>query len=71
MRGASPAEPRARLHLDLFVDTTEEQRSEVDRLVALGAQPVDPPEPDFVVLADLDGNLFCVVDLSCAPSGSA
>jgi catechol 2,3-dioxygenase-like lactoylglutathione lyase family enzyme len=27
-----------------------------------------PAEPDFVVLADPDGNVFCVVDLSRAPS---
>jgi hypothetical protein len=29
---------------------------------------VSPPEPDFVVLADPDGNVFCVVDLSRPPS---
>jgi hypothetical protein len=28
-----------------------------------------PPDPDFVVLAGPDGNAFCVVDLSKAPSG--
>lgn len=42
------------------------------RLVGLGASRVDwdlyPPDPDFVVLADPDGNAFCVVDLSAAPS---
>ncbi|MGW0904150.1 VOC family protein [Streptomyces sp. NPDC002853] len=74
MHSASPAEPRPRLHLDLFADTTGEQRTEVRRLISLGAQAVDwdlyPPDPDFVVLADPDGNLFCVVDLSRAPSGS-
>jgi len=46
---------------------------EVRRLVGLGARTVDwdlyPPEPDFVVLAGPDGNIFCVVDLSHAPSG--
>jgi hypothetical protein len=26
-------------------------------------------DPDFVVLADPDGNAFCVVDLGSAPSG--
>ncbi|MFK0118047.1 VOC family protein [Streptomyces sp. NPDC090994] len=71
---ASPAEPRPRLHLDLFTDSAEEQRAEVQRLIGLGARAVDwdlyPPEPDFVVLADPDGNIFCVVDLSNAPSGS-
>ncbi|PRX99424.1 VOC family protein [Allonocardiopsis opalescens] len=75
MRSGSPAEARPRIHLDLLVDTTAEQQAEVERLVGLGASRVDwdsyPPEPDFVVLADPDGNLFCVVDLSRAPSGSA
>ncbi|MDL4817984.1 VOC family protein [Actinomadura opuntiae] len=74
MRSESPAEPRPRLHLDLFVDSAAEQEAEVERLVGLGASRVDwdlyPPDPDFVVLADPDGNLFCVVDLSHAPSGS-
>lgn len=74
LRSASPAEPRPRLHLDLFTDTTQEQRTEVERLIALGARAVAwdlyPPDPDFVVLADPDDNLFCVVDLSRAPSGS-
>nr|WP_249123904.1 VOC family protein [Saccharopolyspora erythraea] len=73
MRSESPAEARPRIHLDLLVDTTEEQEAEVERLVALGASRVDwglyPPNPDFVVLADPDGNVFCVVDLSRAPSG--
>jgi hypothetical protein len=35
--------------------------------VALGAERVDwdsfPDDPDFVVLADPDGNRFCIVDL--------
>ncbi|MEV4603687.1 VOC family protein [Amycolatopsis sp. NPDC049253] len=74
MRSSSPVERRPRLHLDRFVDAAEEQRSEVERLVALGAQQVAwdsyPPTPDFVVLADPEGNVFCVVDLSHAPSGS-
>lgn len=74
LRSASPAEPRPRLHLDLFTATTEEQQTEVRRLLSLGARAVEwdlyPPDPDFVVLADPDGNLFCVVDLSRAPSGS-
>ena len=73
MTSASPAEPRPRLHLDLFVDTTDEQDAEIRRLLELGATETDwdsyPPQPDFVVLADPDGNLFCVVDLSRAPSG--
>ncbi|WP_116200129.1 VOC family protein [Amycolatopsis circi] len=73
MRSESPAESRPRLHLDLYTDTADEQRAEVERLIDLGARRVDwkhyPPKPDFVVLADPDDNLFCVVDLSNAPSG--
>ncbi|WP_255638837.1 VOC family protein [Amycolatopsis sp. DSM 110486] len=41
MRSSSPVERRPRVHLDLFVDTSDEQRAEVERLVALGAQQVD------------------------------
>lgn len=52
-----------RVHLDLY---TEEQDAEVDRLVALGAARTDwelyPDDPDFVVLADTEGNRFCVID---------
>ncbi|WP_020667701.1 VOC family protein [Amycolatopsis nigrescens] len=73
MRSESPAEALPRIHLDLLVDTAAEQRAEVRRLIGLGARDPGwdryPPKPDFVVLADPDGNLFCVVDLSNAPSG--
>ena len=72
MRSDSPPEPRPRLHLDLLVDTTDEQTTEVERLVGLGATVPEwddyPAEPDFVVLTDPEGNVFCVVDLSRAPS---
>ncbi|RSN43839.1 glyoxalase [Streptomyces sp. WAC 04229] len=75
MRSESPAEPHPRVHLDLYTDSAEDQRAEVRRLVGLGAREADwdryPPDPDFVVLADPDGNVFCVVDLSNAPSGGA
>ncbi|NMO90935.1 VOC family protein [Actinomycetospora sp. TBRC 11914] len=73
MHSGSPAESHPRVHLDLFVDTTAEQDAEVERLLGLGATRPDwdgyPADPDFVVLADPDDNLFCVVDLSRAPSG--
>jgi hypothetical protein len=75
MRSESPAQRHPRIHLDLFVDTTAEQEAEIERLIGLGASRVDwdlyPPDPDFVVLADPDGNAFCVVDLSKAPSGQS
>jgi hypothetical protein len=74
-RSTSPVEAYPRVHLDLFVDTTAEQEAEVERLLGLGASRLQwdryPPEPDFVVLGDPDGNPFCVVDLSRAPSGQA
>jgi catechol 2,3-dioxygenase-like lactoylglutathione lyase family enzyme len=66
-RSATPAQERPRVHLDLVVDTAAEQSAEIDRLVGLGATRVPwdyPPDPDFVVLADTEGNRFCVVDAS-------
>ena len=40
--------------------------AEIERLVGLGATRVPwdsyPTDPDFVVLADPEGNRFCVVD---------
>jgi len=56
-----------RTHLDLRAADAEEQRTEVERLVGLGARQVDwtyPDNADFVVLADPSGNLFCVIDAS-------
>jgi len=56
-----------RLHLDLHVADAAEQEAEADRLVSLGATRVDwdrfPDDPDFIVLADTEGNRFCIVDL--------
>jgi predicted enzyme related to lactoylglutathione lyase len=54
-----------RIHLDLY---TEDQAGEVERLKALGATEVHwdkrPPDADYVILADPEGNRFCVVDIS-------
>jgi hypothetical protein len=64
----TPVRDHPRSHIDLSVADAAEQAAEVDRLVSLGAERVDwdlyPADPDFVVLADPDGNRFCVVDLS-------
>jgi catechol 2,3-dioxygenase-like lactoylglutathione lyase family enzyme len=64
----SPVQEHPRVHLDLFVDSAAEQAAEIDRLVSLGATVVDwdlyPESPDFIVLADTEGNIFCVVDTS-------
>jgi catechol 2,3-dioxygenase-like lactoylglutathione lyase family enzyme len=54
-----------RTHLDLHTDSALEQQAEVERLISLGATRVDWSYPDgarFVVLADPEGNLFCVVN---------
>ncbi|HEX7002925.1 MAG TPA: VOC family protein [Trueperaceae bacterium] len=50
-----------RHHIDLF---TRDQEAEVQRLLGLGATRVDwryEPGADYVVLADPEGNTFCVV----------
>jgi catechol 2,3-dioxygenase-like lactoylglutathione lyase family enzyme len=52
-----------RIHLDLYAD---DQAAEVERLLALGARRVEwsrrPPDADYVILEDPEGNRFCVVD---------
>jgi catechol 2,3-dioxygenase-like lactoylglutathione lyase family enzyme len=66
-RSATPVQERPRVHLDLVVDSAAEQSTEIDRLLALGATRVPwdyPSDPDFVVLADTEGNRFCIVDAS-------
>ncbi len=52
-----------RIHLDLYA---QDQAAEVQRLIALGATEVHwdkrPADADYVILADPEGNRFCVVD---------
>jgi glyoxalase superfamily protein len=52
-----------RLHLDIAPPAHEDQPAEVDRLVALGATRVDIGQGhvSWVVMADPDGNEFCVL----------
>jgi catechol 2,3-dioxygenase-like lactoylglutathione lyase family enzyme len=54
-----------RIHLDLY---TDDQAEEVERLLALGATEIHwdkrPPDADYVILADPEGNRFCVVDVT-------
>jgi hypothetical protein len=48
------------MHLDLYAD---DQEGEVRRLMRLGATHVrdnHDPDDDYVVLADPEGNQFCV-----------
>jgi catechol 2,3-dioxygenase-like lactoylglutathione lyase family enzyme len=68
-QGAAPGarlhfDDEDRTHLDLWADDEADQQAQVERLISLGAQRVDweyPDDADFVVLADPDGNLFCVI----------
>jgi len=61
-------ESHPRVHLDLNAADAAEQDAEVQRLVSIGAERVDwdlyPDDPDFIVLADPEGNRFCVVNTS-------
>jgi catechol 2,3-dioxygenase-like lactoylglutathione lyase family enzyme len=63
----TPPQDHPRMHLDLHVADAAEQQAEAARLVSLGAERIAwdsyPDDPDFVVLADPDGNRFCIVDL--------
>jgi catechol 2,3-dioxygenase-like lactoylglutathione lyase family enzyme len=51
-----------RIHLDLYA---EDQAIEVERLVGLGATEIHwegrPDDADYVILADPEGNRFCVI----------
>jgi hypothetical protein len=51
-----------RLHLHIAPAAPSDQRAEIDRLVSLGATPIDIGERNatWVVMADPDGNEFCV-----------
>lgn len=67
----SAVQEQPRVHLDLYAGAAADQAAEVERLVGLGAQRVDwdryPPDADFVVLADTEGNRFCVIDTGGHP----
>jgi catechol 2,3-dioxygenase-like lactoylglutathione lyase family enzyme len=54
-----------RIHLDLTTTSDDDQREFVEKAIALGARRIDvgqrPDEP-HVVLADPEGNEFCVIE---------
>ena len=62
-RKSKPVSGKIRLHLDLY---TSDQKAEVERLLKIGATLIRRPErdEDYVILADPEGNHFCVVDTS-------
>ncbi|MFG3603196.1 VOC family protein [Micromonospora chersina] len=64
--GGPPLMPRTgkqRLHFDLVPPAGGDQQAEVDRLLTRGATRIDIGQGDvsWVVLADPDGNEFCVL----------
>jgi predicted enzyme related to lactoylglutathione lyase len=64
--GGPPVSPKTgknRLHLDIAPPADGDQQAEVDRLVSLGATHIDIGQGDvsWVVMADPDGNEFCVL----------
>lgn len=68
-RVTSDAHTHRRHHIDLYAN---DQAAEVERLVGLGAARVPwryPQDADFVVLADPDGNKFCVIDAAEEEAG--
>ena len=59
----SPKSGKNRLHLDIAAAGEGGQQAEVDRLVSLRASRIDigQGDVDWVVMADPDGNEFCVL----------
>ena len=54
-----------RMHLDLTSTSLEDQRRTVERALALGGRHIDigqSPDDSHVVLADPEGNEFCVIE---------
>jgi predicted enzyme related to lactoylglutathione lyase/catechol 2,3-dioxygenase-like lactoylglutathione lyase family enzyme len=54
-----------RIHLDLTTTSLDDQRETVERLVELGARHIDVgqlPDDEHVVLADPEGNEFCIIE---------
>jgi len=64
--GGPPLDPKPaknRLHFDLAPPADGDQQAEVDRLLSRGASRLDigQGDVDWVVMADPDGNEFCVL----------
>src|ERR1700685_4604964 len=60
----NPKATKTRLHIDLASQSAEHQASLVERLRELGARPLDIAQGavPWVVLADPEGNEFCVLE---------
>ncbi len=65
VRVPQPKSVKGRLHLDVETAPDSTQAAEVERLRGLGAVPADVgqgPDVGWTVLADPEGNEFCVVN---------
>ena len=63
IRDDEPKTGHSRLHIDVN-PTDRDQDAELERLLAAGAEPVDigqPAEASWHVLADPEGNEFCLL----------
>ncbi len=68
-RSDGPALGRSRLHIDVNA-TDRDQDAELERLLALGARPADvgqTGDESWHVLADPEGNEFCLLRTRLAP----
>ena len=60
-----PKRGQNRIHFDLTSSSVEEQQQTVARALSLGGRHIDVgqhPDEDHVVLADPEGNEFCVIE---------
>jgi catechol 2,3-dioxygenase-like lactoylglutathione lyase family enzyme len=69
IRNDEPKTEHARLHIDVN-PTDRDQDAELERLLAAGATPVDigqPADASWHVLADPEGNEFCLLKTRLDP----
>ena len=69
-RSADPRQGKLPLHIDVS-PTDRDQAAELERLLALGARPADVGQPADVswhVLADPEGNEFCLLRTQVEPA---
>ncbi|GLZ57223.1 MULTISPECIES: VOC family protein [Micromonospora] len=69
IRNDDPKSGHARLHIDVN-PTDRDQAAELERLLAAGAVPVDigqPADASWHVLADPEGNEFCLLNSRLDP----
>ncbi len=55
---------KSRIHMDLAPHSSDDRDAEIARLESLGAKRIDVgqgPDVSWTVLADIDGNEFCVL----------